>query len=135
MANTLGLLTLFNELDYHAPQRGLGDAINRFIGESEARIRADPAPVRVWDGNYAHLPSYLGIAAEGGRGEARRMLEAGEPFWLVAGPRKRPPATVSEWLEHERLEASLSEAARSEPLAPSSHWPGNVVLYRVEPAR
>ena len=93
----LATLTWYNQVQINAPARGFGDAIDRFINEAEAHVSRDTAPLVFltlpWNG-YGHLQSYLGSAATDDVNSARRMIKAGQPFWLFAGRDFSQPDTL-----------------------------------------
>ncbi len=131
----LASMTVYNQLESNAPQPGFGNAINRFAVQAEAQIRHDPRPMAFWATERTYLQSYLGYCGQDATEALRQLLEAADPFWLVAGERSEPPVTVHDWLRDQHLEATLTEVSRSDRYDGISYWPGQVVLYRVDPAR
>ncbi len=133
----LATFTWYNEVEINAPARGFGDAINRFIEESEAHVRAGPAPLVFLtrpESGSSHLQSYLGSTGKDDVESARRMIEAGQPFWLFGGRRFNRDETVRAALLEGGLNASVRRACRSERLPLTPEWPKRVTLFRVEPA-
>ena len=134
----LAAFTWYNQVEVNAPAPGFGDAINRFIIESEAHLRGNPAPLVFLtfpESGSAHLQSYLGSTRRDDIDSARRMIEAGQPFWLFGGRRFSRPATLQAALLEGGLDASLQRACQSERLPLTPEWPKRVALFRVEPAR
>ena len=131
----LSIHTAVMRLEPNAPQRGFGDAINRFIADAETHLRAEPAPTAFWVVDSSHLQSYLGLTAKDDRASVERLIEAGRPFWLFAGAPDDPAQVVRELLRRTRSGATMTEACRSEYLTWNQHWPGKVTLYRVDPGQ
>ncbi|MCH8153285.1 MAG: hypothetical protein IH830_13045, partial [Planctomycetes bacterium] len=133
-AVVLASLTIYDQLQVPAPQRGSGDAINRFIKQAEEQMLADPRPVAFWGTRGTHLQSYLGYAGKDGSDPLRRLLDSGGPFWLVAGGAEQPPSAVVDWLGEYDPQRKISEVCRSARLNPRPIWLEQLVLYRVDPA-
>ena len=129
----LASMTAYNQLEPNAPQQGFGDAINRFVRQAEVQMQADPRPVAFWGAGGTHLQSYLGYTGKDGSDPLRRLLDAGRPFWLIAGERFEPPIDVHDWLRDQQVEASLIQEAQSAHLPRGGAWPQQFLLYRVHP--
>ncbi len=131
----LATMTLVNQLQDRTDQAPpeFGDAINDFIHEAEQYLRAQPGPVVFWAAGETHLQGHLGYSEKDGAAALRARLEAGEPFWLIAGWRSHSPLTVGDWLLEPRYRVVLNQTCRSDELPRYSGWPGVVGLYRVEP--
>ena len=131
----LATMTVVNQLPLRtdeAPPR-FGDAINDFIHEAEQYLQAQPGPVVFWAVGETHLQGHLGYSEKAGSAALRARLEAGGPFWLIAGRQIQLPLTVGDWLRERRYEVDLSQICRSDELPRANGWPGVVGLYRVEP--
>ena len=113
--------------------RKFGDAINSFIYEAEQYLQAHPGPVVFWAAGTTHLQGHLGYSEPDGSVALRRRIEAGKPFWLIAGRRSEPPVTVEDWLAEKQYQPVMHKACRSDDLPRYTGWPGVVALYRVEP--
>ncbi|MEE9130086.1 MAG: hypothetical protein V3T84_08715 [Phycisphaerales bacterium] len=131
----LATMTGVNQFQHRTDQAPpeFGDAINDFIHEVEQYLQAEPRPVVFWAAGETHLQGHLGYSEKDGTAALRARLEAGEPFWLIAGRRSQSLLTVGDWLLERRYQVVLSPTCRSDELPRYSGWPGVVGLYRVEP--
>ncbi len=128
---TVTVVNQFQDRTDQAPP-DFGDAINDFIHEAEQYLRAQPGPVVFWAAGETHLQGHLGYSEKAGTAALRARLEAGEPFWLIAGRRSQPPLTVEDWLREQRYQVVPSLTCRSDELPRYSGWPGVVTLYRFD---
>ncbi len=110
-----------------------GDAINDFIHEAEQHLQTQLGPVVFWAAGTTHVQGHLGYSVKDGSAPLRRQIEAGQPFWLVAGRRAEPPLTIGDWVTERGYQLGMSQTCRSAELPRYSGWPGMVALYRVDP--
>lgn len=113
--------------------RDFGDVINSFIHDAEQHLQTQPGPVVFWAAGRTHLQGHLGYSEPDGSAKLRRRIEAGQPFWLIAGRRSEPPKTVEDWFTERQYQPAIRLACRSDELPRFSGWPGVMTLYRVEP--
>jgi 4-amino-4-deoxy-L-arabinose transferase-like glycosyltransferase len=135
MATLIALvgLTIHSRGEYSSPQKGFGDAIERFIRQAEANVIGEAAPRAYWVVDCSHLESYLGSTRRDDEASVSEMVKAGRPFWLFSGAPPNPGRTVRAWLRDTRYGGSITEVCRSDFLTWSQHWPGRVILFRVDP--
>lgn len=159
---SLATMTLVNQQDPAAPERGFGDQIMVFARQARAAIEEDPAPIVFWNAGATHLQAMLGASEKDvgtlfhGRSEDgtqpgesagapdgtspgdeflyRLVLGKGHPFWLVEG---RPAPGQSSFLEScagRGLAVRAPVLAESADLPRTNDWPEQVTLRRIEPS-
>ena len=95
-----------------------------------ARRRSlSPSPTPVFADEHEESPSENDHSAA----LRQRILDDGEPFWLVEGLPGGKEMTFAQWLETERVIARVRPVASSAMLPRNDDWPEQVTLSWVEP--
>jgi hypothetical protein len=123
-----------NKMEPPAPVRGYGDAIADFAAHVQRIVQREPHPVAVIWQAPGPVPALAGVATTIDNGDVQRLLNGGEPFYVLAGRRNAEPRDWAVHMAEQRPRLRIEVVARSPVLPRDRGWPEVMSLFLVDPA-
>lgn len=126
----------------YQPYPGFASNIQRFIDEASVELERRPAEAAFRWTLRAHAKAFLGFSEPDDPGKIDRLIERGEPFWVLAGQRRNRSGSFENWFrnwhpDHQITLVVQSEATpRDEETIEAMYnrqWPGRMSLYWIIP--